>query len=66
MDEDIASNLNHMARFDWDEMCMPEHEIKRRWYEGMFGVSILIKTGWKNNCPQFQTRDPLTWMPDKK
>jgi len=33
MDEDIAENLNHLARFDWEEMNMPEHEIKRSWQE---------------------------------
>jgi hypothetical protein len=33
MDEDIAENLNHLSKFDWDEMEMPEKEIKRRWHE---------------------------------
>jgi hypothetical protein len=66
MDEDIAENLNALSKFDWDEMQMPEKEIKRRWHEGMFGVSILQKTGWKKNCPQWEVRDPLAWLPDKK
>lgn len=68
MDEDIAENLNHLAKFDYEEMKMPELEIKRRWHEWMFGLSILIKKGWdKNrNCPIFETRDPLSWFPDKR
>jgi hypothetical protein len=33
MDEDIAENLNHLAKYDWDEMQMPEKEIKRRFHE---------------------------------
>ena len=33
MDEDIAENLNALSKFDWEEMDMPEHEIKRRWHE---------------------------------
>jgi hypothetical protein len=66
MDEDIAENLNHLAKYDWDEMQMPEKEIKRRFHEWMFGVSILIKTGWKNKTPTWSVRDPLSWLPDKK
>ena len=45
---------------------MPEKEIKRRFHEGMFGLSILQKTGWKNNKPVWEVRDPLAWLPDKK
>ena len=33
MDEDIADNLNHLSNFDWEEMNMPEKEIKRRFHE---------------------------------
>lgn len=66
MDEDIAENLNALSKFDWEEMNMPEKEIKRRFHEGMFGVSILQKTGWKNNKPTWEVRDPLAWLPDKK
>lgn len=66
MDENIAENLNHLSKFDWEEMDMPEHEIKRRWNEGMFGLSILQKKGWKHNRPVWEVRDPLAWLPDKK
>jgi len=66
MDENIAENLNHLSKFDWEEMDMPEHEIKRRWNEGMFGVSILQKKGWKHNRPVWEVRDPLAWIPDKR
>lgn len=66
MDEDIAENLNNLSKFDWEEMDMPEHEIKRRWHEGMFGLSILQKKGWKKNRPVWEVRDPLAWLPDKK
>lgn len=66
MDENIAENLNHLSKFDWEEMDMPEHEIKRRWNEGMFGVSILQKKWWKHNRPVWEVRDPLAWLPDKK
>lgn len=66
MDEDKADNLNHLSKFDWDEMEMPEKEIKRRWHEWMFGLSILQKKGWKKNRPEWEVRDPLAWLPDKK
>jgi len=67
MDEDIAENLNNMAKYDWEEMNMPEHEIKRRWHEWMFWVSILVKDKWsKTNCPTWSVKDPLSWFPDKK
>lgn len=66
MDENIAENLNNLSKFDWEEMDMPEHEIKRRWNEGMFGLSILQKKGWKQNRPVWEVRDPLAWLPDKK
>ncbi len=66
MDEDIAENLNALSKFDWEEMDMPEHEIKRRWHEWMFGLSILQKKGWKQNRPTWEVRDPLAWLPDKK
>lgn len=66
MDEDIAENLNNLSKFDWEEMDMPEHEVKRRWHEGMFGLSILQKKGWKKNRPVWEVRDPLAWLPDKK
>lgn len=35
-DEDMAQNLNELSKFDWDEMEMPEKEVKRRFHEGMF------------------------------
>lgn len=66
MDENIAQNLNDLSKFDWEEMDMPEHEIKRRWNEGMFGLSILQKKGWKQNRPVWEVRGPLAWLPDKK
>lgn len=66
MDEDIAENLNALSKFDWEEMDMPEKEIKRRFHEWMFGLSILQKTGWKNNRPTWEVRDPLAWLPDKR
>lgn len=66
-DEDIAENLNNTAKYDWEEMNMPEHDIKRRWQEAIFGVSILIKDRWmKDNCPTWKVIDPLAWFPDKK
>lgn len=66
MDENIAENLNALSKFDWEEMDMPEHEIKRRWNEWMFWLSILQKKWWKHNRPVWEVRDPLAWLPDKK
>ena len=67
-DEEIAQNLNNLSKFDWEEMNMPELEIKRRWHEGMFGLSILIQDGYdkRREVPTFSVRDPLTWVPDRK
>lgn len=66
MDEDKAEHINQMAKFDWDEMEMPEKEIMRSWQEGMFGYSILQNKGWKQKKPTYEVRDPLAWLPDKK
>lgn len=32
-DEDMAQNLNELSKFDWEEMNMPEKEVKRRFHE---------------------------------
>lgn len=32
----------------------------------MFGVSILIKKGWKHKAPQWEVIDPLSWLPDPR
>lgn len=67
-DEEVAQNLNNLSKFDWDEMNMPEYEIKRRWYEWMFGLSIIIQDGYdkRREVPTFSVRDPMTWVPDRK
>lgn len=67
-DEEAAQNLNNLSRFDWEEMNMPENEIKRRWHEGVYGLSIIVQDAYdkRREVPTWSVRDPLSWIPDKK
>lgn len=63
-----SSNLNKLARYDYDEMDLGTltYEVQLNRY--MRGVGIRLMTGWDEvrQVPTFQTMDTRTWVPDPR
>lgn len=65
-DDEIADNLNEVARFDIEEMCLDQARLVLGHDRRMYGVSIITKKGWNadNSTPEICVKDPLSWLPD--
>ena len=65
-DDEIADNLNDVARFDIEEMGLDQARLVLGHDRRMYGVSIITKKGWNadSSTPEICVKDPLSWLPD--
>lgn len=65
-DDEIADNLNEVARFDVKEMGLNQMRIALGLDRRTCGASIITKWGWNDyGCfPEVHVKDPLCWLPD--
>lgn len=65
-DDQLAENINHLARFDHDEMDLAVVNYNVQWDKLFYWVWLRIKTGWDSNrkVPLFCSESPLNWYPD--
>jgi hypothetical protein len=64
--EDIASNLNAMARYDTEEMQKSQLDYFWWWDTLFFGKGLVMQTAFdrKRMCPVPELIDPTTWQQD--
>lgn len=61
-----ASNMQNVAKFDYDEMELETIDYLNQWDRLFFGVGIKTINDWdkKRVCPVAKSHDALTWLPD--
>lgn len=67
-DEETASNLNHLASYDEDNMDKDFVDYEWDWDACFFGRGLLLFQQWDkdSNTPIPEVIDPITWLRDPK
>ena len=65
-DVTAASNVEDLAKFDYEEMGMDVINYMTQWDRFFFGVGIRQLSDWnkKTKTPIPRTLNPMTWLPD--
>lgn len=65
-DDEIANNIDNLAKFDQEEMWLDVLNYKTQWDRFFYWVSIRALTGWDKirKVPTREVIDPLCWIAD--